>query len=191
MAESEAATALMKPLPFDPELQCTARSKQTLARCRQPIVANQRVCRFHGGASKGRNQYSALARRVEQRAKEIEACGANLTVAGALVQLQAVFECLRATVDERGEMDTRQAQTLADTLSKIVKGLKILEEIRVSKAITPTEITTIQTRMAAAIGKYLPDPQQRAAFIAEVRGDPPPAQNSAPDTDVTEGVIVE
>jgi hypothetical protein len=34
-------------------IQCQATSRRTLEQCRAPAVQGQRVCRFHGGLSKG------------------------------------------------------------------------------------------------------------------------------------------
>jgi len=49
--------------------QCTAKSKQTGNRCRQPAVAGKDVCRFHGGLSTGPKTAEGKARSASNALK--------------------------------------------------------------------------------------------------------------------------
>ncbi len=150
--------------------------------------------RFGGGRPIIHGRYSKKGT-IAQRAKEIAESGVGLSVSGALAQMQATHEAFRDMLDARGEdLTVHEAELLSDMMLKQIKGLKTLEDIRTSNALTPAEVNAIQNRIAECIIEFLPDPETRARFMAKLRGEPlpAPARPALPEPEpAIEGEIVE
>lgn len=116
----------------DPERQCTAKSKTTGGRCKQPAVAGGTVCRFHGGrapqvrAKAARRLALAEAGAELRRLGELpdgdvdptEAMISTVTEAAANV---AVYRHLVQQLEHHGVV-LGQADTDDDGLGRVVLG---------------------------------------------------------------------
>ena len=92
--------------------QCTARSKQTGKRCRQPTMEGKDVCRFHGGLSTGPTTVEGKARSAANALKHGAYAARILND-----DEQALFRDVLARIHEdfslNGSSDQVAAQSLA------------------------------------------------------------------------------
>lgn len=97
-------------LRFAPELQCSAHSKQTGERCRQPRVPGAAVCHYHGAAS------PQARAKAQERLRRLSAEGEVAALVAELGDDDAhPHDVLVAAV--------RRAHTMARVLQLVVGGL--------------------------------------------------------------------
>lgn len=178
--------------------QCTAQSKRTGEQCRRHAVTGYSVCQVHGAGSphQGRpggappttGRYSlakqkALAAKVSQYLAD-PAPGdlrAELALLRALLQtyldrlnLDEMAQPNRADpvpIDDEGrELVGSQIAQVYEMVDSIAKLVERIARILATTALTQAELQLIQMAFLHALPEYIPDPDQRRAFVARVFG---------------------
>ncbi|RIK33361.1 MAG: hypothetical protein DCC57_25115 [Chloroflexi bacterium] len=177
--------------------QCTAQSKRTGEQCRRHAVTGYSVCQVHGAGSphQGRpggappttGRYSlakqkALAAKVSQYLAD-PAPGdlrAELALLRALLQTYLDRLDLDALLDSTPDEDDgaptgaealgAQIQAVYGMVDAIAKLVERIARILATTALTQAELQLIQVAFLHALPEFLPDPDQRRAFVARVFG---------------------
>ena len=159
--------------------ECGARRRGTDQRCRAPAMPNGR-CRIHGGASPGRplvhGRYSVAHRNAlaeKQAAFLADPRPADLSEELALTR--ALLADYLERFDDGGPLRAEDIGHLLGLIGSIGSQVERIHRIRNANAITAAEVRYFTARLVDLIGKYLPDPERRAQFMAELRAaiEPP------------------
>lgn len=169
---------MRSPTPHGPgPLQCSAKSKQTGVRCKQPVVRGRTVCHYHGGATPvgaahpsytgaGRSKYLPVAMAERYRAAKADP---ELL---ALRKDLALLEVRLASLLERMDPADVDAGTWVEIRALLQERLKIVEAEHRRLATTHQLITIeralmVMQEIATIIARHVVDKDALRAINAE------------------------
>ncbi len=161
-----------------PKRICGAKNRQGKP-CQRPPLKGKKRCRLHGGATPSgpdsvhfkHGRYAEAFR--GQMAVKFSAAKKDEDPLDLLPELNimrvAVSELVEKTSGQRSP-SPKHLVMVATLASDIIKAAAAIVKSRSEEALTRAEIVYIQTRMIQLMEKYVPDPDRRRAYLAEIRG---------------------
>lgn len=178
-------------MAFKDAPQCTATAKRTGERCTLPAVTGSTKCRVHGGKTpKGANsvhfkhgRYSAHVSKAIQD-KLALADDNPLDLLPELDVQRALFaDYLSRFKDTGGKLAADDINMLMQWLTDIGRMVERIAKQRNEDALTGAELTFLAARIADVVCKYIHDPIQQQAFIADIFAEIPTADRITANAD--------
>lgn len=156
---------------------CGAKLRNKDAYCQKPPMENGR-CRLHGGKTPmgpdlpqykhGRYAF-AFKGKLGEHFKNMEADTNPLDLLPELAAQRALLSSFIETTSAKGEAKKADLETISMLANDVVKTAATIVKARNDTALTIAEIKYIQAGMIRLMEKYVPDPDQRRAFVTELR----------------------
>lgn len=151
--------------------QCTAKSKTTGERCKQPAVEGRTVCRFHGGLSpRGpesatwkHGHYSvvtmpdSLRKHVERLAGDPDA----LSLRRSVDRVRAMQDELLEAVGEDGTIDAKTRRTLVELIEQERRQVESWNRILTSTTIPQAAVVAMLVDLQRKLIETLDDESDR------------------------------
>lgn len=155
---------------------CGAKLRGKDKTCQRAPMANGR-CRLHGGATPSgpdsphyKTGRYALAFKG-QMAKRYEQASADIKPLDLLPELaiqRAILEDYAENVSGKRTITAAAAKNLSDLVNDVVKTATTITKVRNDTAFTIAEYRFLQKSINLLMEKYVPDPDRRRNFIAEL-----------------------
>lgn len=155
---------------------CGAKLRGKNAFCQKPPMANGR-CRLHGGTTPsgpdsphfktGKWAY-AFKNRMAKRFSELQKDKNPLDMIADLNVQRTMLDEYVAQTTGRKKIRLSDLRNAADMAKDTVKSAAIIAQTRQKNALTLAELRFIQKGMMMLLEKYVPDPDQRRNFIADL-----------------------
>jgi hypothetical protein len=163
--------------------QCTAKSKTTGERCKQPAVEGRKVCRFHGGlslqgpesATWKHGKYSkvvmpeTLRKHVERLAGDPDA----LSLRRSVDRIRAMQDELLEAVGEDGAIDSKTRRTLVELIEQERRQVESWNRILTSTTIPQAAVVALLVDLQRKLIETLDDESDRrklAVLLAWLEG---------------------
>ena len=163
-------------MSFKNAKQCTATSKRTGKRCKNPCVTNWEVCRHHGAGGGRPIEHGLYAKRENKELMFGDRAG-ELVTADNLLDLKSYIALLRAMLEdflERLAVSDRVSQVDRDAVLKMVEAItRNIERLhKLEESAEPPHVLNVFVDRVLSIGmKTITDPQEREAFTAELEAN--------------------
>ena len=163
-------------MSFENAKQCTATSKRTGERCKNPAVTKWEVCRHHG-AGGGRPVEHGLYAKQETKDLMFGDRAGELITADDLLDVKGYIAILRAMLEhflERLAVTDRVGQADRDAVLKMVEAItKNIERLhRLEESAEASPVLNVFVDRVLSIGmKTITNPQERDAFKAELEAN--------------------
>jgi len=156
---------------------CGAKLRNKDAFCQKPPMENGR-CRLHGGKTptgpdlpqfKHGRYAKAFKGTLAKHFTEMEADTSPLDLLPELAAQRALLSNFIETVSEQATVKKADLETISMLANDVVRTTATIVKARNDTALTLAEVKFIQAGMIRLMEKYVPDPDQRRAFVAEIR----------------------
>jgi len=155
---------------------CGAKLRGKDATCQKAPMANGR-CRLHGGKTPSgpdsphykTGRYAAAFK--GQMAKRFEQASADRNPLDLLPELavqRSLLEDYAENISGKRTITAAAAKNLSDLVNDVVKTATTITKVRNDTAFTIAEFKFIQKGMTLLMEKYVPDPDKRRNFIADL-----------------------
>lgn len=155
---------------------CGAKLRGKNAYCQKPPMANGR-CRLHGGKTPsgpdsphfktGKFAY-AFKNQMAKRFAELQNDKNPLDMIADLNVQRTMLDEYVSQATSRKKVRLSELQNAADMAKDVVKSASTIAQTRQKQAMTAAELKFIQKTMMMLMEKYVPDPDSRRNFIAEL-----------------------
>lgn len=155
---------------------CGAKLRGKNAHCQKPPMANGR-CRLHGGKTPSgpdsphfkHGQFAyAFRSRMAERFTQIQQGGNPLDMVPELNVQRTMLDEYIAQATGRRKVRLTDLMNAADMAKEVVKSAATIAQTRQKQAMTLAEIKFFQKSILLLMERYVPDPNQRRNFIAEI-----------------------
>jgi len=146
--------------PYNPKVQCTAKSKQTKERCKRPAVKGKDKCRYHGGATPLRKygshtKYPDAFPTLAKKLQEIEENPRLVSSEELLKKFVAIGEVIYDAIKDDPDLANNPARKdYAEILAIAINRAAMVEEIKMKQGYywNLTQITEwINSRLLPAV----------------------------------------
>jgi len=155
---------------------CGAKLRGKAATCQKAPMANGR-CRLHGDKTPSgpdsthfkHGRYAAAFKgQMAEKFKQAQADGKPLDLLPELAIQRALLADYAESVTGKRTLTAATAKNLSDLVNDVVKTATTITKVRNDTAFTIAEFKFIQKGMTLLMEKYVPDPDKRRNFIAEL-----------------------
>lgn len=162
--------------------QCTAKSKSTGKRCKNPAIVGTNICRLHGG--KGvrhgednpayktgtRVRYKEhLPERILAKAEQFSQ-GDPLDIFEELAIQRSLFADYASRFQAGIPMSLNDVSALMEFTTEIMRSVERIVKMRNETALTGAEINFLKARAVDVVRKYFDDPERQRQFIRDLFG---------------------
>lgn len=157
--------------------KCTAKTKATGQRCKNPAVSGSTKCRMHGGATpRGLDSPHTRTGLYSKYLPSQIGDKVQTFLESDPLELLSELALLRALLAEYlSRFDginpsARDIELLADLAERVGKFSERINKMRNDTALTGAEMAFLAARVADIVVKYIDDPDTQRAFVADFVG---------------------